>query len=474
VDSPNLWLPELRQQAVVQCLLTALVTLIELKTGVGAIQSALVFFLILVRNAESAEMMHASGVNKQLCLLVSQLYPGVQLGQTRLDACMTPDDLARCTAYRLYITFTTAMLSVLGADFVLDALDFVGVHTQRMHECFECTGLVLVDHVLLETEESCRFLATLAAYRREWRLHLPTTLQTLMTHLCGVVQKCAALLNRTRLDTRLGLAESGRPSQYARSMSACTTTPLATHLVQTQASVEGDQGDSNCPELFLVQNRLLHIVAQCLLALRRFSPALGQALLDPTYDMALFDRFVLIGFGNPSADADVALTFGTFVSIFNVCLKFLSKTDATRLASPQKPATPRAALCENYPIKRPLVMFCMENALYLAMSHAARYLRDKELPPRDKQLLKRELGAELNSCMAGLQRYLRCLTGGGQQTPSTSGPPGPLGTSPSTPGARGSTPGTPGTRSSALPAPSFTQEHAYFRLVDLFVQQILK
>ena len=42
-------------------------------------------------------------------------------------------------------------------------------------------------------------------------------------------------------------------------------------------------------------------------------------------------------------------------------------------------------------------MFVMENALYLIMSQAVRYLREPNFPPRDKQLLKRELSAELVS-----------------------------------------------------------------------------
>lgn len=40
-------------------------------------------------------------------------------------------------------------------------------------------------------------------------------------------------------------------------------------------------------------------------------------------------------------------------------------------------------------------MFLMENSLVLIMSQSMRYLRDINLSQRDKQLLKRELSAEL-------------------------------------------------------------------------------
>ena len=40
-------------------------------------------------------------------------------------------------------------------------------------------------------------------------------------------------------------------------------------------------------------------------------------------------------------------------------------------------------------------MFLMENSLLLVMSQTMRYLRDPQMNQREKQLLKRELGAEL-------------------------------------------------------------------------------
>jgi len=42
-----------------------------------------------------------------------------------------------------------------------------------------------------------------------------------------------------------------------------------------------------------------------------------------------------------------------------------------------------------------MVLFVLENALMLIMSQVMRCIRDPNLSQRDKQLLKRELGAEL-------------------------------------------------------------------------------
>ena len=44
---------------------------------------------------------------------------------------------------------------------------------------------------------------------------------------------------------------------------------------------------------------------------------------------------------------------------------------------------------------RSLVFFVMENALYLTMSQGMLYLKDPQVSPREKPLLKRELGTEM-------------------------------------------------------------------------------
>ena len=46
---------------------------------------------------------------------------------------------------------------------------------------------------------------------------------------------------------------------------------------------------------------------------------------------------------------------------------------------------------------RSMLTFVLENSLLVIMSQAVRYLKDPALSLRDKQLLKRELGAELVS-----------------------------------------------------------------------------
>ena len=72
---------------------------------------------------------------------------------------------------------------------------------------------------------------------------------------------------------------------------------------------------------------------------------------------------------------------------------------SSRLQIDPKTTSPiKSPLPSDMPIRRYSVMFVLENALYLIMSQAVRYLREPAMSSREKQLLKRELSAELVSC----------------------------------------------------------------------------
>ena len=62
---------------------------------------------------------------------------------------------------------------------------------------------------------------------------------------------------------------------------------------------------------------------------------------------------------------------------------------------PKTTSPVKSPMHADMPIRRSVVMFVLENALYLIMSQAMRYLREPAMSPREKQLLKRELSAEL-------------------------------------------------------------------------------
>jgi len=216
--------------------------------------------------------------------------------------------------------------------------------------------------------------------------------------------------------------------------------PIARRLSQQSSS---DDSEASTAEVTKIQQKLFEIVAQCLLALKQFSPDLCEILLDQSMDISEFEPFLKIGFSTPSVEQDSEPTFGTMVSSINICLKFLTKIEPKM--SPSKNADP-----EPVPIKKSLILFVMENSLQLLMSQAVRYLKDPNLSARDKQLLKRELSAELNSFYQSLLRHYK--------------------RSPTSPAASPQA----GSKKSMSESMLSIQEHSFFRLVDVFVRQVLR
>jgi nuclear pore complex protein Nup188 len=462
VDLAPLWLPCLKQNSIIQCLLSTASALVQTKLGISLVESILKLFLTMSRSRESAEALSMNRLNEQLCVPMSHLYAddiANQLFQVEgirmTSATVTADCSARSSVYRLYVTIMSDLLVTLCNSFVAEAISFIGVHQQRMHQCLDATGHSLNDDLLQEANETCHLLACLSPYQRDWRLHLPASLQLLMSDVCAVVQVCAGLMIRPSL--LLHLIEKQSKDKSAPAEAIAVTTSLSRHLLQ-QSSV--DETDFCAPELVGVQHRLLNIICQCLVALRHFSPDLRDLLLSQTFDVSQYDVILAIGFGAPSVDKQQNIpTFGTFVAIINLCLKLLPKIEGIRLViSPQKSPLPsKPFVCDSSPIQRPMVIFLMENALMLIMTQVMRCLRDPALSQRDKQLLKRELSAELNSFLAALQRHLRSA--------STALTP----VSPQVGSGRSSL-----AKLAQTTSPFSAPDQSYFRMVDIFVRQVLR
>ena len=131
--------------------------------------------------------------------------------------------------------------------------------------------------------------------------------------------------------------------------------------------------------------------------------------------MAKWDRHLSPSFGSPSFDQQQqndlggnpalclpSLSFGTLNAAGSHCLRLLSKSDGLQqqLGSDQ----------------RGRLNLVLEQSLSLLLSQALLYILDPRSSAQEKQLLKRELGAELGTFVESLrrqaQRGLRSPAGG--------------------------------------------------------------
>lgn len=99
---------------------------------------------------------------------------------------------------------------------------------------------------------------------------------------------------------------------------------------------------------------------------------------------------ILIGMFSVFKDESGGLSYGTIIQICNLCIRSMTRT-FDRSTSPSKPGTkPDPATLD-----RKRLILVLEKSLTLVLTQGLLFIADHRIQPRDKQLLRRELGAEL-------------------------------------------------------------------------------
>lgn len=149
--------------------------------------------------------------------------------------------------------------------------------------------------------------------------------------------------------------------------------------------------------------------------------------------MAKWERHLNPSFGTPSldhVDGPPSLSFGSLNAVASHTLRLLSKPD-------QQP--------EQQSDLRNRITMVLEQSLSLLLSQALLYILDPRLCPQEKQLLKRELGAELGSFVESIRRQAQR----GLRSPATA-------------------------FSSAIRSISSTVHQSFLKLIGHIVQRIFK
>ncbi|XP_071948123.1 nucleoporin NUP188-like [Antedon mediterranea] len=452
VGSENRWLPIIRQQSVFALLLSTVQACMESMKGLEYVESVLLLFLDIATFPEAAEGLQVTGLIQHICLPLSRVYTNNIPQTTKADK--TESSVTWLGVYRLSLSLMTGMLTTLKHGFLTDALNFFGVHHDRMQQCLKAVESNYTTSCQKESDLTMQFIFQLSKYFKEWRFQMPQAVEQIQASVCYLCHHIIALLMRPRLLQHLIEFDKkgGKDDkvQIVHSMGSLTR-------LQHQTSTE--DFDLPSTELQTVQSGLFTIVGNGLAALKHFTPDFLEILCSPIIDVSEYPLLFALAFTSPTVDHDSAPSFGSLVACINTCVRFLSKLEGVRstspLRSPSKSPQARLVPLKDSPIQRSVVMFVLENALFLIMSQCLRYLKEPtSVGQRDKQLLKRELGSELGAFLQTLQRFFR--RGGNVSSPGV--------TSPLSLG-----------KSSSHHGP-FTdnQEQAYFNLVRQFVNQILK
>ncbi|CAL1525907.1 unnamed protein product [Lymnaea stagnalis] len=496
----------MKEHSIVTCILTTMEVLFKARQGISYIYTCLLLLIKLANTEMGSSMLAHSDLTAHLCLVLGSCYASEDPSQPRSTvskafSSLRPTSVTWHTLYCLSLDLFSIMLRVLGFSFLDDALNVVGVHQDRMQQALQMARVNLSKTVLQEAEATLGFLLQLCAYQKQWRFHLPDVLAKLVGSLMSMVQTHMALMIRPRYLQHIlehhkvqdGVSTSEtilQPPSYLQHQSSLDDVEQpSARLVETQhryteqLSMRDMSDRSEQLSMRDMSDRLVQ------LSMRDMSDRLG-------IDVTEWEPILSLGFGTPSLDDQGdGITFGTLLNCVTICVRHISRAEGK--SSPHRSSPDDSNKAQ---IPRPIVQLALELSLDILMSQACRYLRDPSLIPRDRQFLKRELGTELNSCLSPLHRQLK--RGAGDRSLSLTPPHH---TQPSAPasltvvstattsgaGLTASslsaltpvgTPGTPQSGSRLTPqlsrSASLTsvgsQEPTYFKLVQAFVQKVLK
>uniref|UniRef100_A0A667Y4Y4 Nucleoporin NUP188 n=1 Tax=Myripristis murdjan TaxID=586833 RepID=A0A667Y4Y4_9TELE len=398
------WVLVMRKVPVLPSVLSAVELSLRLKHNLFFTEAALHLLLTLARTPQvntkhTQHSMWCVNVSVMKNMLDSPCWPGV---------------------YRLCMSLMESLLKTLRYNFVNEALDFVGVHQERILQCLNAVRTVQSLACLDEADHTVGFLLQLSSFCKEWQFHLPKLLRDVQVNLCYLCQTCTYLLHSKKMLHHYLQVKNGEalpPGPLPRSHRPPQTP-------SKEAAGGGEREEAEQKALLAVQCSLLKILSKTLATLQHFTPDCCQILLDQCMDLAEYRTLFVLSFTTPAFDPDVAPSFGTLLATINVALSMLGEMEKKK-----EPASFRITCVRLF---RSLLMFTMENCFYVLISQAVRSLKDPSILPRDKQRLKQELSSELSTLLSSLSRHFR------RGSPSSPAILPSSQTKPPTPGSKGS------------------------------------
>ncbi|XP_074472916.1 nucleoporin NUP188 isoform X2 [Sebastes fasciatus] len=395
------WVSVMRKVPVLPSVLSAVELSLRSKHNLYFTEAALHLLLTLARTPQGAAAVAGAGVIQTICLPLLSVYEVSSNGASQSFSRKSQDSACWPGVYRLCMSLMESLLKTLRYNFINEALDFVGVHQERILQCLNAVRTVQSLACLDEADHTVGFLLQLSSFCKEWQFHLPKLLRDVQVNLCYLCQTCTYLLHSKKMLHHYLQAKNGEalpPGPLPR-------TQRAPQTPSKEAPGGGEREEAEQKALLAVQCSLLKILSKTLATLQHFTPDCCQILLDQSMDLAEYRTLFVLSFTTPAFDPDVAPSFGTLLATINVALSMLSEMEKKK--EPVSLSIASLASSEEIQALKSLLMFTMENCFYVLISQAVRCLKDPSILPRDKQRLKQELSSELSTLLSSLSRHFR-------------------------------------------------------------------
>ncbi|GIX94031.1 nucleoporin NUP188 [Caerostris extrusa] len=382
------WLPVIKNYSIIPLLVSLLIKSLKMNVGLQLAHGIITLFLSMGSDKKAAEAMCNTGFMPEITLILSDIDMQAYISEKRKNVSQKPK-LSRIDVYFAFLRFVTVLLQTLGNYFLQDCWNFIGVHQEAMHITLMDLKNSFLQEGIQDAILTCTFILYLSSHQHIWQLKHPRSLKLLLIDVCNCIYGTVAILSKPELLKYLVMHKKMPDSKPLRS--------LETESLLKRTSSEDESRPSE--EVEEIQQKLYELLAVTLAILTKYCPEMYETMSGHTIDYAQWQLLLHVSFSIPSLDRDGPLCFGTILACVNMCLQLLVKNE--------KSPSPRKTTDNSTPVSRPLLMYILEISLAILLSQSTIALTHPNLPARDKQLVRRELAAELNSMNISMNRYLR-------------------------------------------------------------------
>ncbi|XP_069692288.1 nucleoporin Nup188 [Periplaneta americana] len=378
--------------------------------------------LLVLSQTEFAQSMIHSGVMQHLWM---QLLPPASEMSEQASTTAGPKHWTEHKwpqVYKPALEMLTVLLQSQKHLFLDEVITFVGIHEEHI-----IASILAVRHSLDKwpldlAVTALTLIRELSHFKYTWRLSHEKSMFTIMKAVMVCLSSCVSYLIHPRL---LKIMVERPPIASSQHLKAMTT-----------------EDPEISPHLISIQNRLLDIVCLCMATLVPYSPNVVNLLTDFRECEVEWEPLVEITFTAPalsfsrpsptmSQEVLPSLTFGTLISFANLCTSALGK--ASRTPSPGVGRFVTCPLAGGVSIASGLsatwvsnmdkyrITMGLELSLALVASQGIMHLMDHRLCLWEKQLIKREIGAEMALFLEYAKRNLRSVRDGTESSRSVAG-----------------------------------------------------
>ncbi|XP_021941566.1 nucleoporin NUP188 homolog [Zootermopsis nevadensis] len=380
--------------------------------------------LLVLSQTEFAEIMIHSGVMQHLWM---QLLPPAVPGESTEQVNSTTrskywPELNWPQVYKPALEMLTILLQSKKHLFLDEMITFIGIHEEHVTACVMDVRHSLDKWSLDLAVTALTLIRELSQFKDMWRLAHEKSMFAVVKAVMVCLSSCVSYLIHPRL------------------LKIMVEKPPIASTQHLKAMVMEDPDIS--PHLINIQNRLLDIVCLCMATLMPYTPSVVSLLTDFRECEVEWEPLVKITFTEPalsfsrpsptlSQEVLPSLTFGSLIAFANICTSALGKT--SRTPSPGVGRYVTCPLTGSVAVASGLSALWMstmdmyrittglELSLSLIASQGIMHLMDHRLCQWEKQLIKREIGAEMAFFLEYVKRNLRSIRDGTESSRSFTG-----------------------------------------------------